>query len=568
MSEERSYGTLKLDRGAWWLAAEPHVVMMAKRLWKRTGGVGTMKIEATAPAAVDLAWFLSRYPLEMTEGDRATLEGAAATHQEHIRRVADYLGQHLPPPAFDLAIPAREYQAREAAALLEQGHLLVADEVGLGKSLSGIIAMTDPRALPAVVVTLTHLPHQWVSEIKKFAPRLRTHILRNGDLYPLDGSRDRQRGLLDPPDVIVTSYSKLAKWGQILAAYAKYIVFDEIQNLARGGGSGKYQAALAVAGACKFRMGLSATPVNNYGDEIFNVLAVLAPGSLGTHTEFVTEWCTPISNGRYKFRQPAAFGSWAREQGLIVRHTRKEVGRELPDVIVCVEEIDAEANRLEEIEGRAAELARILMRDTEAIKGDKLMAGGELERIVRQATGLAKAPFVAEFVRILVESGERVLLAGWHHAVYDLWEERLAGLRVVRYTGQQSIPEKTEAARKFLDGEADVMMISLRAGAGLDGLQKASRVVVFGELDWSPGVHEQVVGRLRRDGQADPVVAYYLCADSGSDPIMMNVLGIKRQQATGIVDPTRPAGELFAQTDTDRTRLLAEAWLSKKGGEW
>lgn len=42
------------------------------------------------------------------------------------------------------------------------------------------------------------------------------------------------------------------------------------------------------------------------------------------------------------------------------------------------------------------------------------------------------------------------------------------------------------------------VIMSLRSGAGVDGLQKHSRVAVFGERDWSPQVHEQCIGRIRR----------------------------------------------------------------------
>lgn len=570
----RTYGTLRLasaGAGKWVIAAEPHVIQTAKRLWRRGGGVtGKIYLDATPAAAVDLRWFLDRYPLEMTPADEYRLHEIADRHEESLLRVQDYLGHHVPPPAFALALPPRDYQAREAAVVLEQGHLLVADEVGLGKTISAIAAMADTRALPAVVVTLTHLPHQWAAEVRKFAPGLRVHVIRNGPLYPLDGSKPSAGQVTLPgfatPDVVITSYSKLAKWAQVLREFARYVVFDEVQELRRVG-SQKYEAAAAIAHApgVAYRMGCSATPIYNYGDEVFSVLNVLAPGSLGTWREFSSEWCTPIGNNRHKLRQPAAFGSWAREQGLMVRHTRVEVGRELPDVVVSVQEIGAEAHRLEEIEGRAAELARILMDSAAREKGEKLMAGGELDRILRQATGLAKAPYVAEFVRLLVESGERVLLAGWHHACYDLWAERLAPLRVGRYTGHETSAQKQLIAGAFIAGDLDVLMISLRAGAGLDGLQEAARVVVFGELDWSPGVHEQVIGRLHRDGQPDPVVAYYLVADSGSDPVVAQVLGVKKQQALGVVDPHAKEGDgqLLAGAQADRARQLAESWMAR-----
>src|SRR5688500_3601841 len=47
-------------------------------------------------------------------------------------------------------------------------------------------------------------------------------------------------------------------------------------------------------------------------------------------------------------------------------------------------------------------------------------------------------------------------------------------------------------------------------------------------------------GRLHRDGQNDPVVAYFLVSDIGSDPVMADVLALKRSQSEPMIDPDRP----------------------------
>jgi hypothetical protein len=111
-----------------------------------------------------------------------------------------------------------------------------------------------------------------------------------------------------------------------------------------------------------------------------------------------------------------------------------------------------------------------------------------------------------------------------------------------------------------------VLIMSLRSGAGLDGLQEVCHVGVFGELDWSPGMHDQCIGRLNRDGMdhSEPVVAYFLTCDFGSDPTVMEALGVKRGQAEPIRDPE---ASLFEQTTPDaaqRVRKLAEQVLSRR----
>src|SRR5690606_37644265 len=108
----------------------------------------------------------------------------------------------------------------------------------------------------------------------------------------------------------------------------------------------------------------------------------------------------------------------------------------------------------------------------------------------RHATGVAKAPHVADFVETLIAAGERPLVFAWHHEVHDLLGEHLEKhARLVRITGRESQAQKADAVRVFDAGEADAVLLSLRSTAGLDGLQGRGTCVVFAELDWSPAVH-------------------------------------------------------------------------------
>ena len=201
-----------------------------------------------------------------------------------------------------------------------------------------------------------------------------------------------------------------------------------------------------------------------------------------------------------------------------------------------------------------------------------MQASGEFDMKMRQATGIAKAPFVADFVRFLVEENDTpVVLYGWHRDVYEVWLEKLKGdgvhiknLNPVMYTGSESPQQKEWAKQEFLSGRSKVMIISLRAGQGMDGLQEKCHVCVFGELDWSPGVHEQCEGRLHRDGQDDVVTSYYLLADEGSDPVVSDILGVKKQQIGGIIDPNQDLVTKL-QVDPEHIKKMAEKYLNDHG---
>lgn len=553
----RMYGTMRLKAGAWTIECEPDIAIRLKRIFRKgdRGAPGRLLVTHNPENARDLVWVLDRYPMEVTPRD--VLFAAAQAHTDRILRVEEYLGEGYEPREFDMALPPRTYQAREAEVLLAQGYLLVADDVGLGKTWTAAAAISDPAARPAVVVTLTHLPKQWARELERAMPDLHVHVAKKGTAYPLPSLLGRS------PDVVILSYSKLRGWAQVLRGYARLVVFDEIQEL-RLPESQKYAAAQVLVEKARFRLGLSATPIYNYGEEIRNVLEILKPGILGSKTEFVTEWCAPAPGGKSKLKDPRAFGSWARREAVILRHTREQVGRELPPVTKIVQPVDSDSRALAAIQDAAVELAKIILSGEERARGAKMLASEEFSNKLRQATGIAKAPYVAEFARMLVEAGETVVLCGWHRAVYDVWEAKLSGLRVAKYTGSETGGEKDQIARRFRNRELDVLILSLRSGAGLDGLQEAGSVMVFGELDWSPGVHEQCIGRLWRDGQERKVVAYFLVAEDGADPVIAEILGLKTDQVLGIVNPDTALVEKL-ESDPDRVRRLAEEYLKRKG---
>lgn len=428
-------------------------------------------------------------------------------------------------------------------------HLYVTDNFTVTHNTqSGAGLLRSPAARPALVVTLTHLPKQWEREINTIFPTLTTHIATKASPYDVDA------------DVLIMNYAKLGGWVDHLEGAIRYVVFDEVQELRRSG-SVKHDAAVRIARAADYRVGLSATPIFNYGGETHNIYDVLAPDVLGSRDEFLREWGKSSFNGNIVVGDPEALGEYLRDQGVLLRRTRTDVHRELPEPIRIVQEVGTDPAALDAVAGDTAAMARLIL-DTNSNQKDQWRARGDLDWKLRQATGVAKAPFVAEFVRMLLETEQRVVLFGWHHAVYSIWQDLLSEFNPVLFTGKESTGQKAAATEAFCHGDSRVLIMSLRAGAGLDGLQDVCSVAVFGELDWSPEVHTQAIGRLARDGQEATVAAYFLVADEGSDPVVAEVNEIKRQQSEPMLDPQQPLFQPITPSQ-DRMRLLAETVLSR-----
>lgn len=547
------FGSLWRQGIGWRFSCEPHVAVMAKRIFARiqSDKTGEFEISDSTDTANMLEWFLQRYPMEMEEADAAYLAEQSAIFRADSEKCEAVLSENYSPTVFDLAIEPRVYQMQAAELYWAKRALLLADDLGLGKTCSAICTLREPNALPATVVCPAHLCQQWADEIKLFAPDLVTHVVKTTKTYPLPSK-------YGPVDVVILSYSKAGSWSPILSARSKSLILDEVQEV-RHRNTNKYNAIERIAYACVYRLGLSATPIYNYGGEFWNIGNILYPQEIGTRDEFATEWCDHAGE-KMKLKDPEAFGAWLRERHLLLRRTRQEVGRELPGLQKIMHTIPCDEEELVKGETRAAELARIML-DELAAPALRMQSAAELDILLRKWTGLGKARHVAAFVEMLLEQGEPVVLFGWHRGVYEIWLEKLKKWNPVLYTGSETAQQKTAAKEKFIRGESNPFIISLRSGAGLDGLQNISRTVVFGELDWSPQVHDQCSGRVYRDGQEEPVTAYYLIADVGSDPIVAEMCGVKRAQSEGMLGMT---GGALVQTDhAAAIRRLAQGFVNK-----
>src|SRR5690606_11624431 len=121
--------------------------------------------------------------------------------------------------------------------------------------------------------------------------------------------------------------------------------------------------------------------------------------------------------------------------------------------------------------------------------------------------------------------------------------------------------EKEEAVRAFAEGRTNLVQLSLRSTAGIDGLQGRGTVVVFAELDWSPAIHSQCEDRLHRmgvDQGLESILCYYLVSDTGMDEVMQEALGLKIGQFVGIMGDKEPSPE-----DEILARQAAERHLGR-----
>ena len=183
----------------------------------------------------------------------------------------------------DINVDHYQHQLEAALRALRdmRGRALLADEVGLGKTIEAGIVMKEliERGLvkSVLIITPAALTHQWREE-------MRTKFFEPFTLL------ERPAQLPDPVEdgpcrwLISLARAKSARWAQsLLARPYDLLIVDEAHKLKNH----QTQAYKFVAQIkARYVLLLTATPVHNNLLELYNLVSLLKPGHLGTHRAF------------------------------------------------------------------------------------------------------------------------------------------------------------------------------------------------------------------------------------------------------------------------------------------
>jgi Superfamily II DNA/RNA helicases, SNF2 family len=597
-TKRKFYGSIGYEpiRREWVIYdVQPHISLKIKDMFRRVSktSTGQFRFPDDPLHCFELLWFMDRYPLVVSKADLARLKRgrkAFRDEQDHLEELLSGEVSLTQYPGLAEGCELWGFQQSAVEMFRAKGRMLLGDDMGLGKTNTAIGCMLTPGSLPCAVVCEVHVMEQWAERIRGFS-NLKIHVISGATPYKLPSA-----------DVYIFSYSRIDGWVDVVAhgagvlpevsprawdeteesyqkrvdarakkiadagenlpdgrsngGFFKMLVWDEPQSLRAGYATEKGKAAKVFVDSIAKILGLTATPVMNYGIEMYNVMQFIVPGVLGTKEEFIREWC----NGDDKrVADPDALGSYLREVHALLRRTEDEVGKTLPQPNVLTHYVAFDEKQAERNEELAYTLAIKSQTGSFMERGS---AFRQLDILTRMSTGLAKAAGVAAYVRILLEADLPVLLSGWHREVYDIWLDELRDWKPLLYTGTETTRVKERNKNAFIAGDSNLLIISNRSGAGLDGLQARCQDFVAGELDWSPMVLRQLIGRLRRIGQEEVVNAHYMIANGGCDPLMVETLGIKSSQAHGIMNPFEDPKA--ATHDTSRMQRLAEMVIQRR----
>ena len=437
-----------------------------------------------------------------------------------------------------------EYQLRAAENVLRQmhGRAILADKVGLGKTIEAAIILSELRlrgmASRSIIVVPAGLVEQWQEELdRKFA--LPSMVLRSGD--PLPDEADEW-----PVMLVSLPTARRPSLRDLLASVRwDLVIVDEAHRVKQPRSA---SARLVRSLPTRSLLLLTATPVENRLDDIFQLASLVKPGHLGSAKEFRTRHGGSRTPGSQTSggELPRDLAGLRRElRKVMVRHRRSEVALMLPRRLAETLRVspsrdektlyEAVSERVR-IEGREATPSRLLaLRAVQRLAGSSPRAlAPTLDKVgwhdLAAVAGALPAPSKAN---ALMECLRRYLSEGNKVIVFTAFQETLADLvelcaarelSAVAYHGRLSRREK-EAAIAAFRGDIPVLLTTEAAGEGRN-LQFCHVMVNF-DLPWNPMQIEQRLGRIHRIGQDHNVFVTNLVATGTIEDRILSVLEAK-----------------------------------------
>jgi superfamily II DNA or RNA helicase len=465
-----------------------------------------------------------------------------ASHSDNGQVYIDVLGGTL-----------RPFQAAGVEYAIKSRRCFIADQMGLGKTVQALAAMQHEDTFPALVICPASIKIQWKKEADKWLPNRMTFIvngLRNGNPLP------------DGADIFIINYDILESWEPELSSMAfKALVLDESHYI-KNPRAKRTKAVIKLAQHIPddgLRLLLTGTPILNRPNELPSQLqAIDRLAEFGGMQKFRSRYCWDENTYSYTGARFLDELNKKLRSTCFIRRTKDQVVKELPDKARYFVHMEADEKAMAEYAAASDAICSKMMEDAVmlaeqlGVDVSKAMESPEWAKqevmhlteigILRRLAAAAKIPATIEWIRNMVESGNKVVVFAHHK---DIVRKIASEMQAPSITGDDSQTDRADTISRFKQGLNDVIVLSIQAaGMGIDGLQIASDVL-FVEQAWSPSVLEQAEDRLHRMGQENSVSVWYARIKDTIDDDIFAMLDHKRAVIGGAVDGS-PASVISA----------------------
>lgn len=421
------------------------------------------------------------------------------------------------------------HQLEVAKKVIEEmnGKAILADEVGLGKTIeAGLILkeyMIRGLVKKALILVPASLVSQWAQEL-------------NQKFY-IPAVPQRKTYVWEQCDVVVASIDTAKRNPHrdiVLKQNYDLIIIDEAHKL-KNKKTKNYEFIQSLKK--KFCLLLTATPVQNRLEEIFNLVSLLKPGHLGDETSFDNDFRSSerapkndeklrelVNKVMVRNRREDTGIEWTKRivETITIPFSKEE--QELYDAVTSLKELnDYEDEAVIKSHFSLLTLQREVCSSREAafltLKNmtEKLNPTpevvGKIQTIFKKIEQVKRNSKAEKALELIQKINDKVIIFTEYRAtqLYLQWFLSQHGISSVPFRGGFKRGKKDWMKQLFKD-RAQVLIATEAGGEGIN-LQFCNHIINY-DLPWNPMRIEQRIGRIHRLGQEKDVHIYNFATEN------------------------------------------------------
>ena len=460
-----------------------------------------------------------------------------------------------------------KHQEEGIKFLLSRNGCILADDMGLGKSIQSIIAALESGAKKILVVCPSSAKINWEREInvfckdttiidgKKWSEAKFTII--NFDILKNFHTLVEARRQLTPEEMS-TINRDLANANFDLA------IIDEAHYLKNNDSiRGKIMVELAVKHNISKVWLLTGTPVANRPMDFFNLLKIIKSPIAENWKHYAVRYCDgkkffkTLKNGQKRQIWITDGASnldelASKTKNIIMRRLKTDV-LDMPDKVITPMYHVLDKKEWGQYENLWEEY--LLKRTSEGKRNGNLQKDLVELILLRQFIAAAAIPHTIEMVENAIDMGRKVIIFTSFTEELEILAKHF-GKIAVTHNGPMSTTQKQKSVDAFQKNPKVKVFIGNIKSAGVAITLTEATVVVFNSFSWVTGDNEQAEDRAFRIGQKNDVNVYYQLFDDTISIRMWNMLNYKKDVISTIIGDKK-------MTDEEITVLMTEELMNE-----
>ncbi len=414
------------------------------------------------------------------------------------------------PVIFPNGLKPYPFQITGVGWLVQHRQALLADQMGLGKTIQAIIAMRilfrRGELQRVLVVCPASMTNVWERELKSWAPELRPVRVQGSQWLRLDIWKAHS-------EIYIVSYETLRNdIAQLASNRFDLCVLDEAQKI-KNPQTKTHRAMKRLKP--QYSWALTGTPIENKVDDVVAIFDILKPEL------FANDELKLSSVVRRKIKP------------YLLRRTIEDAQLELPELTHQNHWLDllpTQRTSYDELENQGVE--DIERRGDKATRIHILALITQLKQICNyddESGQSCKLNFLRDELQSLVDDNDKALVFSQYPVkTLKKIQPKLQEFDPLIYDGTLSSTKRDEVVFRFQESDNSMaLLMSVRAGGMGLTLTRANHVFHFDHW-WNPAIVDQASARVRRIGQKKPVFVHSLYASNTIEERIFNLLEEKK----------------------------------------